>query len=159
MPRTFGNRLARSVCASAIAIWVPLSAGAQDPFEEGPDVDEMRSEYEAAFNAGDAGRVAGLYAEDAIVLPPDYPVVETREGVESYVSELLEQRQAADLAITSIEDRQIDGAYLDVGTYEMTVAGPDGEGVRVGGDYASLVEEVEGEWLVTRHVMNLDMPR
>ncbi|WP_245259146.1 DUF4440 domain-containing protein [Salinarimonas rosea] len=119
----------------------------------------MRSEYEAAFNAGDAGRVAGLYAEDAIVLPPDYPVVETREGVESYVSELLEQRQAADLAITSIEDRQIDGAYLDVGTYEMTVAGPDGEGVRVGGDYASLVEEVEGEWLVTRHVMNLDMPR
>ncbi|WP_349369095.1 nuclear transport factor 2 family protein [Salinarimonas sp.] len=122
-------------------------------------MDAVRSEYEAAFNAGEAGRLAGLYAENAIVLPPDYAVVETREGVESYLAELLDQRRATDLAITSIEDRQIDGAYLDVGTYEMTVAGPSGQDVRVGGDYASLVEQVEGEWFITRHVMNLDMPR
>ena len=56
MPRTFGSRLARSACASALALFVPLAAGAQDPFEGGPNMDELRSEYESIFNAGDAGR-------------------------------------------------------------------------------------------------------
>lgn len=155
MPRTFETYIAAlaAICAPALAL--PQAAGAQDE----PDLDDLRARFEAAFNAGDVDALGQLYAENAIILPPDYARIEGRDGLAGYFDASFAQRQASDLAISSAEDRRIDGAYLDTGTYAMTVEGPDGARVPVEGDYASLVEEIDGEWRITRHIWNQDRPQ
>lgn len=155
MSRTFGRNIVACACASAMALVVPHAVGAQD----GPSMDELRSSYESAVNAGNAADVARWYAEDAVVLPPNVDRLEGRAGVERYFTEFMDQRRPSGLEITSEEDRQVGEAYLDTGTYSMTVSGPDGQPMEVGGDYVSLVEQVGGEWLITRHIWNQDMPQ
>ena len=44
--------------------------------------------YFDAANAGDAGRWASLYTEDAVMMPPNSPVVEGRAPIESWLAML-----------------------------------------------------------------------
>ena len=42
------------------------------------EVDEANRRFMEAFERGDAASVAALYAEDAVVLPPDAPMISGR---------------------------------------------------------------------------------
>jgi uncharacterized protein (TIGR02246 family) len=42
-----------------------------------------------AFERGDAASVAALYAEDAVVLPPDAPMISGRAEIEEFWRELM----------------------------------------------------------------------
>lgn len=141
--------------ATPALVVLALPAAAQDA----PDLDAMRADFESAFNAADSDALVRLYAEDAIVLPPDYGRVEGRDAIARYFSDTIAERQAGDIGITSMEDRRIDGAWLDTGTYSMQATGPDGQPLTLEGDYASLVEQVDGAWAITRHIWNQDMPQ
>lgn len=100
-----------------------------------------------------------LFAGDAVLLPPDYARIGGRQELHSYFDEILERRQARDLKITSMEERQTDGTFIDSGIYSMIISDPIGMEVQVSGDYASLVELVNEEWLITRHIWDRNPPR
>src|SRR3954470_14247084 len=46
------------------------------------EVDEVNRRFMEAFGRGDAASVAALYAEDAVVLPPDAPMISGRAAIE-----------------------------------------------------------------------------
>ena len=54
------------------------------------EVDEANRRFMEAMGRGDAASVAALYAEDAVVLPPDAPMVSGRSGIEEFWRGLME---------------------------------------------------------------------
>ena len=48
------------------------------------EVDEANRRFMEAMERGDAASVAALYAEDAVVLPPDAPMVSGRSAIEEF---------------------------------------------------------------------------
>ncbi|MEQ8898868.1 MAG: SgcJ/EcaC family oxidoreductase [Roseovarius sp.] len=89
--------------------------------------------FQTAFNAGDAGAVAGLYTEDAALLPPRSASVSGRaaiaahydqafrSGVRALAINILEIRQhgpdsAVEIGETQVDfgDQRIHGRYLHV---------------------------------------------
>jgi ketosteroid isomerase-like protein len=65
---------------AALAVFVILvatHAAAQSP---APQLLELSKQYQAAVKARDAAKVAALYAEDAVLMPPDTPVVKAERN-------------------------------------------------------------------------------
>src|SRR5437016_2724127 len=56
-----------------------VTAGAQSPAEE--QLRALLATYETSLNAGDAGRVAQLYAEDGVFMPAGFPTASGRSAV------------------------------------------------------------------------------
>jgi uncharacterized protein (TIGR02246 family) len=48
------------------------------------EVDEANRRIMEAFERGDAATVAALYAEDAVALPPDAPMISGRAAIEEF---------------------------------------------------------------------------
>jgi ketosteroid isomerase-like protein len=98
--------------------------------------------------------LAALMVEDAVLMPPNAPLVE--------LGTYLEQIEAADFHVTGITAtvQEIDGrdglAYLRA-TYSstFTLGGEPGEGV---GKYLAILrKQPDGEWLATVWIWNSDV--
>jgi uncharacterized protein (TIGR02246 family) len=48
------------------------------------EVDEVNRRFMEAFGRGDAASLAALYAEDAVALPPDAPMISGRAAIEEF---------------------------------------------------------------------------
>jgi uncharacterized protein (TIGR02246 family) len=148
--------VAHSAFAVALALSLSMPAHAQDD----PNVEDMRSRYEAAFNAGDASQLAGLFAEDAVIMPPNMDAVEGRSAIEQHYGEVFGQGASSGLSIGGREVRHLGDAVLDIGTYNVTAMSPDGQSGPVTGDYLAVIERGDGDqWMITRHIWNEDRPQ
>lgn len=94
---------------------------ADEPEEESL-LDAFSEAYEAAWNAGDAEGVAGLYAEDAWAAFGNVPAVEGRASIQ----QVLEQRVRGEIDIHGVRSMDLgDGWMLDGGWFEITGAPDD----------------------------------
>ncbi|HSP24517.1 MAG TPA: SgcJ/EcaC family oxidoreductase [Saliniramus sp.] len=142
-----------SALAVSLSVFTPI-AHAQSPQE----IEDLRERYEAATNANDAAAVAALHAQDARVLPPGPDMLDGREAIQQHFSERFEMTSPSDFQISSTETREIGEAHLDYGTYSMNAMIPGGQELTVTGDYMALIEERDGEWLITLQTFNEDAP-
>jgi uncharacterized protein (TIGR02246 family) len=105
-------------------------------------------QYVAASNRGDAGALAALYADDAVLLPPDHEAVEGREAIGAF------WRQGTDegLQVTTLRlDVAGDVGYL-VGRYRLP---PTAEEPADSGKYVlCLKRQDDGSWKVTADIWN-----
>src|SRR5262245_49914592 len=81
-------------------------------------VNNVRNEFKSAFNAGDAAKVASLYATDAGIMPTHQPVISGRAGIENYDKAFVEMFTAA-LNIAPGETKVFGDRALDRGTYTI----------------------------------------
>jgi uncharacterized protein (TIGR02246 family) len=89
------------------------------------DVKAAYSAWDAAFNKGDAGAVAALYSDDALLLPPTHNVIKGPAGVETFVQGLLKMG-TKDHKFEIIEARQ-DGNIVYAAA-KWSATGKDSEG-------------------------------
>ena len=123
------------------------------------DANALRAALEAYFdaaNAGDAGRWASLYTEDAVMMPPNSSVVEGRAAIESW------------LAMLPVKITDAEGTALDVegagtvayvrGTYSMNLQIPGlQELVPQKGKLLQIyARQPAGSWLIARDIWNAD---
>jgi uncharacterized protein (TIGR02246 family) len=122
-------------------------------------VDEaaVRDAVDAYFDAaigGDASRWAGLYADDAVMMPPNSAAVEGRSGIEAWL-------KALPVVITEAdgETSEIDGAgefaYVR-GTYAMAMTVPGvAEPIGQQGKFLQIyVRQQNGVWQLARDIWN-----
>ena len=80
----------RTFCAAVLLMFTTfMGAGASLAASAEDDVKAAYSAWDAAFNKGDAGAVAALYSDDALLLPPTHDVIKGPVGVEKFVQGLL----------------------------------------------------------------------
>lgn len=107
--------------------------------EEVATIRDASSQWAEAVQAGDLDRVASLYAEDAVLMPPGAPVVEGRSAIRDFLNGFPEV-ESASFTHHEIEGRG-DLAYVR-GSYEITM-------LAVPGDTASTVTD-RGKFLEIR---------
>jgi uncharacterized protein (TIGR02246 family) len=144
---------------TAAALAVPLAFAVPAAHAQGSaELDELRNRYVEATNANDAAAVAQLHSENARFLPPGTEVLEGRQAIEAHFAERFEMTTPSNFSIESTEVRELGDAYLDSGTYSMDASIPGGQELSVTGNYVALVEESNGEWLITLQIFNENAP-
>lgn len=117
----------------------PASAGAED------DALGVLAEWTTAFNAGDAGAVAGLYAADATVFGTLSPTLVSGDGLKAYFAASAKSRIQVRLVGTPSVSKLSDNVVVLAGIYEFSGKRPDGEGFTAPARYSLVVVAAGGK--------------
>jgi uncharacterized protein (TIGR02246 family) len=84
------------------------------------DIEQRNRAFEAAFNSGDMAALAGAYAEDATVLPPDSEPVRGRHAIQQF----WQGARDAGIQTVALHTVQVDAegdVAAEIGTADLTV--------------------------------------
>lgn len=113
------------------------------------------TDWEKAYNAGDAKAVAALYTEDALLLPPGAPGVHGRAAILAFFTRDIAQSKAAGavFVVNRKTDVGVSGSMgWESGTYTVMVKGA----VVDSGKFLSVSRKENGKWLYLRDTWNSD---
>lgn len=123
--------------------------------EETTAIRDASNQWAEAVQAGDLDRLASLYAEDAVLLPPGAPAVEGRAAIREFLNTLPEV-QSAELRQESIEGRG-DLAYVQ-GSYVLEMLAVPGDTASLVTDRGKFVEirerQADGSWPMIVDIWN-----
>jgi uncharacterized protein (TIGR02246 family) len=106
------------------------------------------SQFATAFNAGDMAAVAALYAEDAILMPPDSATLTGRGRIAEYWQAARETGMR-DVALRTLKIEGEGSTFVDIGTAEaMSDAGSQSL------KYIAVWKQVDGRWQMAADIWN-----
>jgi uncharacterized protein (TIGR02246 family) len=123
-------------------------------------MDEVRTAFTEAFTAGDASKLAGLFADDAIRLAPNSPMVKGRTAIEEALKALFEETAARELTLNGVDRGASGDLAYEIGTYKLRLE-RTGEAppVEDEGKYIVLLKRgADGTWKVQAEMFNSDLP-
>jgi uncharacterized protein (TIGR02246 family) len=113
-------------------------------------VTQVINSYLDAYRRNDAAAIAGLYSDDAVLLPPGHTLVRGRDDIRAYWSQGMESGFAMD----TIRLEVAPGSGYVVGRYYVP---PDGDGDAETGKFViALRREADGVWRITADIWNAD---
>lgn len=129
--------------------------------QEREGIDKTRSAYVAAWRAGNAGAVAQLYTDDALVLYPDQPAVQGKAAINAYFKTLFAEFPQNQFELTSAEIEIVGPWAFDRGAYRWKgIPRAGGEPAEDNGKYLVILQrQADGEWKVARDMDNSDRPK
>ena len=122
------------------------AAGAATP-------DEIRQRWMAAGNAKDAAAIAGLYADDATVMPPNAAAVKGRASIQSFWKGMVDQL-TGNVTLTRVGGWQGGDTGYEAGTYAAMM----GTGNDTGKYLITFKKGADGKWLISNDIFNSDLP-
>lgn len=145
--------------ALTVLIAARLQAG-PDPRSSGDTsgLAQLQTEWVAAANAKDSARVAALYAENAVLMPPNAPMAKGRPAIQAVWQGMMDEN-ARDIALTAV-DRSVSGDLgYEAGTYTLNMGAPGGPVASDKGKYLmTLRRGPGGKWLIQNDIFNSDLP-
>lgn len=116
---------------------------------------KMNDRWNAAFNRGDAGALADLYAENAIVSPGNGETLRGREAIEKLFQGYFDNG-VQDHSIRLIEARQTGDELYEVAEWQAHGTDENGERTTFGGILVIIFQrDDEGNWQSRYHVWNV----
>ncbi|HJR54414.1 MAG TPA: SgcJ/EcaC family oxidoreductase [Gemmatimonadota bacterium] len=125
------------------------------------EIEGLSDRFEQALLAEDAATIGGLYAEDAVALPPGAPRAEGRAAIEALFASWFEEIPAPEGFTLTTDDLQVAGSgdiAYEVGTYTSRGTSPEGESYDETGKYLVVWKNMDGEWKIVRDIWNGDAP-
>ena len=117
----------------------------------------MGNEWARHWNAGDLDRVAAVYAEDAVYLPPHHEAVHGREAIREYLKAPI-NHGVSDLAFEVTYIKQQGPIAWDVGTYRMTIPRTEETKREDRGKYLTVWRRVGKDWRIAADAWSSDLP-
>jgi ketosteroid isomerase-like protein len=113
--------------------------------------------WPVAHNAGDIDKMVALYADDAVLLPPDAPAVTGRAAIREFLTKDVAASKAAGIRIKDLKSSA--GVSGNLGWHAGHFAVVDGAGKTVGtGKYSEVWRKTDGKWVMIRDMWNNDAP-
>ena len=108
------------------------------------------------YNKGDADGVANLYAEDALLMPPNAPAAKGRAAIRAFIAADIATTKAAGLTLRAASVTGV-GVNGESGWVSGTFVVLDASGKTVDtGKYMSLHRKSNGAWPYTYDIWNSD---
>jgi len=108
--------------------------------------------------AKDAAGIAGLYAEDGAVMPPNAPIGKGRAAIQQTWASMM---QTPGFDLTFVPDQIIVSSSgdmaLDRGAYRLAVA-PNGTAQTDTGKYVVVWRKIGSDWKAAADIFNSDLP-
>jgi uncharacterized protein (TIGR02246 family) len=123
----------------------------QDPATARAELERIRDNWRTAAERDDAGAVAALYADDAILVGTETPEVRGRAAIQEMFGQ-----QFPMSAVSRSESRDLtvsgDMAY-DYGEFTQQLTPPNAPGQTINGHYLVVLRrQNDGAWKIVRHV-------
>ncbi len=116
-------------------------------------LDQVATQMEEAFKAKDAKRLASLYADDAVVMPPNHGMVKGRAAIEAWFREPMGRIASVHIAPTRTSILG-DDAY-QIGTFVTALQGDSATGQN-SFKYVLIFKKISAQWLVAFDIWNGD---
>jgi ketosteroid isomerase-like protein len=142
------HRLALVVLTSALAA---LPAGTSAQSRTDPRLDRLATEFQAAYNRGNADQVAAFYADDAVSMPPNRPIVQGRAAIVANLRRNLADDPAT-MTLTPIESAIVGDRAYEVGTRVMKWK----TGLVLNEKYTRVFKRVGNDWKIAYFIWNSD---
>ncbi len=139
------------VCICAV-VFLSNSVSAGIP-ENAKVLAALDSEWSKAATAGDVEKVVSFYAEDAVVYPPNAPMVTDRAAIKDAWAKMLADPKAK-LSWSTTNAGVDHNTGFTSGTYE--VKGPDGAVLEKGKYLCVWSKEKSGKWKAIHDMWNAD---
>lgn len=134
-------------------------AGADVGQADRQGLDELRSAYLAAYNAGDIEAMAEVYTPEAVRMPYDAPIQNGREAIlDAYRQSFGSRRFTPTLTFTADRVRILGEIAIERGSYreELRAAG-GGQGLLENGKYVVIARsDDDGTWRYETSIFNRD---
>ena len=116
-------------------------------------IQKLDDEFTAAFNKGDYSAVAGMYAEDATLLPPNAEMVKGRQAIQAFWTKAGEG--LSDVKVVAVEVTPLgSNAAREIGTFSAkTKSIPTTE---VTGKFVVIWLKVGSEWKLATDIWNMN---
>src|SRR5262249_35769434 len=108
-----------------------------------PILDRMAGEFQDAYNRGDPATVASFYAEDAVVMPPNRPMVQGRAAIAAVLRSNLADDPAT-MRLIPIESAIVGTRAYEVGRRVMTWQ----RGLVLNEKYTRVLKRVGDDWKI-----------
>ena len=146
-----------AVIAAGLLALAACQMGAKDSTADANAIQEINKAWGDNYNAGEAGAIADLYAEDALLMPPGAPTANGRDAIRGFLAGDTAAAKAAGLTYNVSSDADAIHVSGDMawqnGTYTVT----DASGATVdAGKYLSVFQKKDGKWQLYRDTWNSD---
>lgn len=123
-----------------------------------PKLDELAAAFAAAFNEKNAAKVAAFYTDDAVVMPPNMPIVKGRRDIEAYYNKGFSQGGGT-IKLRPTESVVAGTLAFETGASALTIGNPgDGGGRTETGKYIVIYRREKNEWKIAYDIFNNDAP-
>ena len=139
--------------AVVVAAALVVTGIVQGQSKTDPMLNKMATEWAATYNAKDAAKLAGFYAEDAVYMPPNLPMAKGRAAIEAHFKQEFQQG-FTNLKLTPRESAISGSQAFEVGTATITAPG----GRTENGKYVVVFKQVGGAWKIAYDINNTDQP-
>ncbi len=153
------NTVQSSVLAIAAILTTACSPNI-DPHSAADAIRSMDEKWSAVAAKNDLEGTLGFYAEDAVLLPPNAPIANSRKSIRESWAGLLGPNTAVSWKASKVETAKSgDLGYL-YGTYKLSIQ--DAKGGQAIADRGKIVEvwkkQRDGEWRCIVDTYNSDIP-
>lgn len=118
-----------------------------------PAMNKLAAEWAAAYNAKDAAKLASFYAEDAVYMAPNQPMVKGRANIEAQFKREL-QEGFTNLQLKPMESAIAGSQAFEAGTSTVTAPGGGTENSK----YLVVLKRVGNDWKIAYDIYNTDQP-
>jgi uncharacterized protein (TIGR02246 family) len=122
-----------------------------------PEVSQVGTRFAAAVNAKDAAKAVSLYADDAVLMPPNGEIVRGHTDIEAFWKKLIEQ--GLNVSTDTIEASASGSIGYEAGTYELSIQPAEGQAIHDKGKYVNLMKRgADGHWRMVFDIWNSSLP-
>lgn len=118
------------------------------------EIGKVNRMFEDAVRAKDPDRIASLYTGNAMVLPPDGPVVRGQDGVRQLWASVITDMGLRDVTLKTIDLDVQDDSACEVGQATLTLEPPGGQRAAVNVKYVVVWRRFGGDWRLHRDIWN-----
>jgi uncharacterized protein (TIGR02246 family) len=114
-------------------------------------IEKLNETWTAAFNKGDAAAIAGMYTEDAYLLPPGGEMVKGRAGIGAFWRQAAQQM--SDAKLTTLDVLPLGpGAAREIGTVTLKTKNQPSQ--QITGKYVVVWLKVGADWKLATDIWN-----
>jgi uncharacterized protein (TIGR02246 family) len=145
--------------AAAQTATAPAKTPATQAASGGAAVKQVADSYVQAVLAGDPKAVVALYAEDAVEMPPNQPLLKGRAAIQSYYEKVFGSgRKVMNFTLDHIESHTSGDTAFDAGTYKQSMQGETGTATATSdtGKYVVILKRAGSAWKIAYAIYNSD---